>query len=134
MAEQGIVGCGVLLDYHSWRLSQNLTPSYDAFKTGSIHLEDLLATAKSQGTEIGFGDILIIRSGYMAAQKQKSESELSALKDVMPPTFSGVEQSEELLKWIWDNFSAVAGDQPSFECWRMTSIPFIRIYSACIRS
>jgi hypothetical protein len=32
---------------------------------------------------------------------------------------SGVEQSEEMLKWIWENFSAVAGDHPTFECWRM---------------
>jgi len=30
----------------------------------------------------------------------------------------GVEQSEEILEWIWDHFSAVAGDQRSFECWR----------------
>jgi len=55
----------------------------------------------------------------MAAQNEKNENELSALKDVMPPVFSGVEQSEEMLRWIWENFSAVAGDQPSFECWRM---------------
>lgn len=54
----------------------------------------------------------------MAAHNEMSEEELSALKDVMPPTFSGVEQSEEMLRWIWENFSAVAGDQPSFECWR----------------
>jgi hypothetical protein len=33
---------------------------------------------------------------------------------------SGVEQSEEMLKWIWENFSAVAGDHPTFECWRMS--------------
>jgi hypothetical protein len=28
-----------------------------------------------------------------------------------------VEQSEEMLRWIWENFSAVAGDQPAFEAW-----------------
>lgn len=47
-----------------------------------------------------------------------SESELVELAKVMPPSFTGVEQSKEVLKWIWNNFSAVAGDQPSFECWR----------------
>ena len=139
MAELGIVGRGVLLDFHSWRLAQDPPIPYEPFKTGSIPLKYLKATAEAQGTVIKFGDILIIRSGnfefehcrgngcadteagYMAAQSQKSESELSALKDVMPPIFSGVEQSEEMLKWIWENFSAVAGDQPSFECWRMLS-------------
>lgn len=33
-------------------------------------------------------------------------------------SFSGVEQSDEMLEWIWNNFSAVAGDQPAFERWR----------------
>jgi len=119
MAEQGIVGRGVLLDFHSWRLAQDPPIPYEAFKTGSIPLKYLQATAKAQGTEIKFGDILIVRSGYMVALKEKPEAELSVLKDAMPPGMSGVEQSEEMLKWIWDNFSAVAGDQPTFECWRM---------------
>ena len=63
MAEHGIVGRGVLLDFHSWREAQNPPISYDAFQTGSIPLKYLLATAEAQGTEIKFGDILIIRSG-----------------------------------------------------------------------
>jgi hypothetical protein len=52
------------------------------------------------------------------AYNAKSDDELSTLKSINPPAFSGVEQSEEMLQWIWENFSAVAGDQPSFECWR----------------
>lgn len=63
MAEKGIVGRGVLLDYHSWRLAQSPEIPHDAFKTGSIKLEHLKEVAKAQGTTIKFGDILIIRSG-----------------------------------------------------------------------
>ena len=63
MAEHGIVGRGVLLDFHAWREAQDPPVPYDPFKTGSIPLEYLLATANAQGTEIKFGDILIIRSG-----------------------------------------------------------------------
>lgn len=63
MAEHGIVGRGVLLDFHSWRLAQDPAIPYDPFKTGSIPLEYLKATAEAQGTKIEFGDILIIRSG-----------------------------------------------------------------------
>lgn len=34
-----------------------------------------------------------------------------------PPAI-GLESSEETLKWLWENgFSAVVGDQPSFEAW-----------------
>lgn len=54
----------------------------------------------------------------MAAYNKKSPDELVKLQAVNPPAFSGVEQSEEMIKWIWENFSAVAGDHPSFECWR----------------
>lgn len=54
----------------------------------------------------------------MAAFNKMNDSELQALSKVVPPVFTGVEQSEEVLQWIWENFSAVAGDQPSFECWR----------------
>ncbi|CAG8981597.1 hypothetical protein HYALB_00009476 [Hymenoscyphus albidus] len=149
MAKRGIIGRAVLLDYHSWRLAQPAPREYDPFASASISLEELLAVAKAQGTEIRFGDILFTRTetlreretassqfqssfpqpknenetdeksykGYKAVLNTKTDQEVSTLKDVMPPHFGGVEQSEELVKWIWEHFSAVAGDQPSFECW-----------------
>lgn len=109
------MGRGVLLDYHSWRIANNIP--YSPFETDSIPLAHLKAVIEAQGVQLKFGDILIIRSGYMAAYNKMSKDELVALTKVNPPTFSGVEQSEEVLQWIWENFSAVAGDQPSFECW-----------------
>ncbi|KAI9660121.1 MAG: hypothetical protein M1821_001473 [Bathelium mastoideum] len=115
MAQHGIVGRGILLDYHTWR-EDNKIP-HEAFKTGSIKLEHLKEVAKAQGTEIKYGDILVIRSGFMAAYNATSRQEIEALRQVQPPNFTGVEQSEAMLEWIWSNFSAVAGDQPSFECW-----------------
>jgi len=127
MAEHGIVGRGILLDYASWLSSQSPPISYDPFQRHSIPLAHLQAVAEAQGTEIKFGDILIIRSGYIAAQNQKSGEELSALKEVNPPSFGGVEQTEEVLRWIWERFAAVAGDQPSFECWREFLFLFSRL-------
>lgn len=53
----------------------------------------------------------------MATHATKTEAEIWDLQDVVPHKFGGLEQSEEILKWIWDNFSAVAGDQPALECW-----------------
>ncbi|KAI8291221.1 hypothetical protein K4K60_002859 [Colletotrichum sp. SAR11_57] len=99
----GIQGRGVLVDYHSWRLSQNIT--YDPFAHDSIPASELKACLEAQGTEVRFGDILI------------SASDLQVYRAAEPQTFSGVGQSEEALRWIWENFSAVAGDQPAFECW-----------------
>lgn len=77
-----------------------------------------MAVAKAQGTEIKFGDILIIRSGYINAFNQFTKVKAEAYASEVTPRLSGVEQSVEILEWLWTNFSAVAGDQPSFECWR----------------
>lgn len=67
-AEQGIVGRGVLVDYHGWRTSaegqeRSKVKDYDSFKSVGIPLEDLQACLEAQGTELKFGDILFIRSG-----------------------------------------------------------------------
>ena len=136
MAEKGIVGRGVLLDYHSWRLKNRI--EYDAFKTSPIPLEHLKAVAREQGVTFKFGDILLVRSGvmpsfqallskrsdgltgFMSAFQEKSKDDIEALAQVMPPNLGGVEQTEEVLEWIWNHFSAVAGDHPSFECYRMS--------------
>lgn len=119
-SEKGIVGRGILLDYERWRSETQPHLTHNAFKPGSIPLKDLIAVLEWQKVTPKFGDILLIRSGYMAQYAQKSRSELERLSKIVPPTFFGVEQSEDTLKWIWENFSAVAGDQPSFECWPST--------------
>lgn len=115
-ADKGIVGRGILLDFHSWRLKNGV--DYNPFETGHITLEQLKAVADAQGTDIRHGDILIIRSGYIAAFNALSAAARKDYAKVVPPPLSGVEQSKEVLEWFWDNFAAVAGDQPSFECWR----------------
>ncbi|GKT40863.1 uncharacterized protein ColSpa_01044 [Colletotrichum spaethianum] len=123
--KHGIVGRGILVDYHSWRLEQNIP--YDPFARDAIPVSDLKACLEAQGTEVKFGDILLTRTGippflffrasFMAAHASKSPSDLEIYRTATPQTFSGVAQSEETLRWVWDNFSAVAGDQPAFECW-----------------
>ncbi|KAI9669389.1 MAG: hypothetical protein M1831_000425 [Alyxoria varia] len=114
-SKHGIVGRGILLDYDAWRLENGV--AHNPFQTSSIKLEHLKAVAESQGTEIRFGDVLIVRSGYTKAYYNTPYEELKKFSEVSPPHLAGVEQSEEVLEWIWNNFSAVAGDHPTFECW-----------------
>jgi hypothetical protein len=114
-SEQGIVGRGVLLDYHEWRVAQGR--EHDAFATSAIPLADLKAVAKAQGTEFRFGDILLVRSGYMDAYNKIDKEKVSALRERQTPSFAGVEQSEEMLQFMWENFAACAGDQPGWEAW-----------------
>ncbi|KAK2843905.1 hypothetical protein FQN49_005957 [Arthroderma sp. PD_2] len=112
-AEKGIVGRGILLDFYRWRLANNVPA--DVFKTTPIPLKYLKSVAEWQGTEIKFGDILIIRVGYTVEFNKLNPEELVELAKQLPPSLIGVQRSEEMLEWIWENFSAVAGDHPSFE-------------------
>ena len=58
------------------------------------------------------------RQGYIAQYSKLEQERINEFASVVPPHLSGVEQSEAVLEWIWNTFAAVAGDQPSFECWR----------------
>lgn len=114
-ARGGIVGRGVLLDYHAWRTRQNLP--HTAFETSAISAATLRRVAADQGVTFRFGDILFIRSGYMHAYGQTSRAEIEERRQVMPPSFAGVTPDTEMLEFLWENFSAAAADHPSFEEW-----------------
>jgi len=111
----GIVGRGILLDYHAWRLKHNL--EHDAFATASISAETLRRVAEYQGTEIKFGDILLIRSGYMDAYRRLNPAQIEERRKVLPPSFTGVESRPDMMEFLWTNFSAAGADHPSFEAW-----------------
>lgn len=64
-----------------------------------------------------FGDILFVRTGWHAQLAALPADRLAACQAVLPHHFGGVEQSDEVIRWVWENFAAVAGDQPSFEAW-----------------
>lgn len=53
---------------------------------------------------MGFGDILIIRSGF-AAFGGPSEDEAGRYASVITPILPGVAESKEVLEWIWAKFS-----------------------------
>ena len=110
-----LAGRGVLIDYWSY-----IEDKYDAMTTHRISLEDLLACAKKQGTTFQYGDILIIRSGFVETYNNYSTEQREKLGAIDPRknTFVGVEQTEAMIDFLHDNyFSAVAGDAPAFEAW-----------------
>jgi|SRR3569833_1076842 len=53
----------------------------------------------------------------MVAHSTKTPQDIQAYQAVSPPHFTGVEQTDELLGWLWAHVAAVAGDQPTFEAW-----------------
>jgi kynurenine formamidase len=113
-ANHGIVGRGVLIDY--WEYAKK---SYDPNTTHRITVKDILEVAKLQKVEFQYGDILIIRSGWVETyHKLDFQARDAIAKAHLRPTFVGVEQTDEMLDFLHDNyFSAVAGDTPAFEAW-----------------
>lgn len=106
------VGRGVLLDYWSY-----CKRDFDPNTTHRITVTELLECAKLQKVEFQYGDILIIRSGWLQ-NYHKMETEGRVALASANPTFVGVDQTPEMLDFLHDNyFSAVAGDTPAFEAW-----------------
>lgn len=117
MENGGIVGRGVLLDYHSWASAHGI--AHPAFASTSIPLADLVQVAESQNVVFRPGDILFVRSGYSDAYDAASAEQIDALTTPEKvPESIGVQSCEETLRWIWDRgFTAVAGDMPAWEAW-----------------
>ncbi|KIX09045.1 uncharacterized protein Z518_00123 [Rhinocladiella mackenziei CBS 650.93] len=107
-----LVGRGVLLDYRAWAREKSI--SYDCFDSQTISISDLEAIAKHQGTELRFGDILIIRSGYT---EDLEALDVADQERVMRSGRAiGVEGNVQTAKWFWNHhFAAVAGDMLAFE-------------------
>jgi Putative cyclase len=116
-ARKGIVGRGVLVDYYTWALTH---APYNPLERYSIPLSNLKECIRSQNLTFRKGDILIIRSGFTINYEKLDIPAREAKASINPAHFSGVEQSEEVLEWIWENqFAAIAGDAVGFECWRI---------------
>lgn len=109
------VGRGVLLDI--W---QFLKESYDPFTSRPITLKEIQDCAKSQNVEFQYGDVLILRTGWVDRYLKQSQAERDKLGEVvgLNHEFVGVEQTQEMIDFLHDNyFSVAAGDQPGFEKW-----------------
>lgn len=113
-----VAGRGVLIDY--WSYAQRHNKLYDPNTTHAISLSELIACAKEQGTEFRFGDILMVRSGWIDNYNHLDQNARDSLAQISPykQVYVGVEVSEEMVDFLHDNyFAAVAGDAPSFESW-----------------
>ncbi|KAJ6606026.1 hypothetical protein DFH09DRAFT_1016944 [Mycena vulgaris] len=118
-ATHGISGRGVLLDLvsHQTSLATNKTLPYDPWTSHAISVPELEACAAAQGVKFQQGDILIIRMGFIKKYYDVAQGERDALQ-TRAETFAGIEQSEDMKRFLWNNhFAAAASDQPTLERW-----------------
>lgn len=116
IAQKGIAGRGVLLDWRSYAVRKGI--QYSPFESYSILLSELLEVAAEEQVQFRPGDILLIRSGWTEEYQKLCDSRKEALGGREDRTFCGVEASRESIKWHWDNqIAAVAGDTVAYEVW-----------------
>ena len=110
----GIVSRGVLLDFHSWAQKKNLNVDpFTRYPITAVQLQELMA---DEGITTEPGDVLFIRSGWMATHMAIPAAEEETHPSRKKESIIGVESSIETLRWIWEHqFGAVAGDMPGFE-------------------
>ena len=113
MAERGIAGRAVLLDFARW--AEEHRPDYNPLERQEITVEELQEVADAQGVTFKQGDILLVRVGWMAAY-EKEGHRLAEMMDLTHPECAGVKACPETFKWVWDNhFAAVCSDNFPFE-------------------
>jgi hypothetical protein len=123
MAESGIGARAYFLDWYRWATKIN-GQTIDTTSSYAIPFSELQETAAYQGLSLDTmrtGDILVIRSGYLAqyaTMPDAKRKELDDLYETTKPCNIGVEAGPELLRFLWEKqLAAVAGDSRSFESW-----------------
>lgn len=97
------------------RYAENRGLTYSVINNYGIKIEDLKEMVKEQGVTLHPGDILLVRCG-MSKWIHESTPRSEAPSQNKGGIF-GIEPSEELYEWIWNNrFAAVGSDTIAFEC------------------
>lgn len=94
--------------------------AFDPNSTHRITVSAIKECAKQQGITFQYGDILVYRSGFIDTYNQLPTTERERLASIpsRQSTFVGLEQGDEMLDFLHDNyFSAVVSDTPAFEAW-----------------
>jgi hypothetical protein len=113
-AKKGIAGRGVLIDYVSWAEKRGLP--INALAQDQISLDTVLEIAKESQIVFQRGDIFFLRVGLPQTWEGMNEAQKQEYSAQPMPKHAGIEQSERVLRFFWDNhFAAVASDAVSFE-------------------
>ncbi|PVH93411.1 hypothetical protein DM02DRAFT_721718 [Periconia macrospinosa] len=113
-AKEGIAGRGVLIDYASWAEKKGL--KYSVFTNHTVKIEEIQEIVKESKITFQKGDILLIRIGLTREWDTLSEQRKQTFGANLESPSAGVEATEDVLRFIWDNqIAAVAGDAIGWE-------------------
>ena len=107
----GLVLRGVLLDFPRYYSASG--QRVDPYSEQAISAPDLRDCARVQGTEWQPGDLLLVRTGFLTAYRERGGMPGDML--AMPVT-AGLDASADMARFLWDEgFAAVAADNPAVE-------------------
>ncbi|WWC64903.1 uncharacterized protein I303_107517 [Kwoniella dejecticola CBS 10117] len=105
-----------LLDFVAYRSRHNLRSNSAFDGSTPITLEMLEACAKESNVSFRSGDILLVRTGFTEAFLGLTEAERMDLPNRKVRGYCGVSQTEDILRWHWENgIAAVASDTAAYE-------------------
>lgn len=114
VAQRGIVGRGVLADVARYR--ELIGDPIQQSSAAQIPVSDIDATLHHQRTTLRPGDILLIRTGWLAHMRRANTPRTDPL--VSP----GLAPTEETAAWLWDHqLAMVAADNIALETWPATA-------------
>jgi len=112
--QPGVVGRGVLVDVARWASNTGTPYEWDSsFAVTPSILKDVL---KYENVELRAGDILMLRTGWLAGLLACSLEDQARLATTVGLKNPGLYPSEEMISFLWDSkISAIAADNSSVE-------------------
>jgi kynurenine formamidase len=115
-AARGVVGRGVLADVAAFREASGRP--LDPMGNEPITVADLEATFEHQGTTVLPGDVLLLRTGWVGHFMAQDDDERERLITPAHQSNPGVDNSEEMVAYLWDlHIAALAADNITVEAY-----------------
>jgi hypothetical protein len=113
-ARRGLAGRAVLCDVARWRAAQGRPLMPD--EPDPIEPDELHATLDAQGTALETGDVLLVRTGWIAWYVAQDETARERLR--ASHANCGLRPGRATARTLWDmHIAAIVADNPSLEVW-----------------